>query len=235
MIRYHLFKVTSLLLIALTLVCQPLSAQDDRFLETEQQLERAAEKDEQFMEDNTDLEEREHYRSHPLDINRATEDDLKRLLVLTSLQIEHFLQYRKLLGKLVSIYELQAIPYWGPDLIKKILPFIKAGGEEGYTAVVHRFSSGESSLLSRFSRIPERSKGYLVQNDSSSRYLGSGLRMFFKYKYSYKNLLQYGLVAEKDAGEPFLKEGQRYGFDFYSFHLFLRKAGIVKAAAIGDY
>ncbi len=56
-----------------------------------------------------------------------------------------------------------------------------------------------------------------------------------RYKHVYKNLLQYGIVAEKDAGEQFFKGGQKQGFDFYSAHLFIRNAGIVKALALGDF
>src|SRR6185503_7473909 len=55
------------------------------------------------------------------------------------------------------------------------------------------------------------------------------------YRYSYKNLLQYGLVGDKDAGEQFLKGAQHSGFDFYSFHLFARNVGVIQSLAIGDF
>lgn len=47
--------------------------------------------------------------------------------------------------------------------------------------------------------------------------------------------MQFGIVGDKDAGEQFLKGAQNKGFDFYSFHLFARKIGIIQALALGDF
>ncbi|MBO9573765.1 MAG: hypothetical protein J7497_16385, partial [Chitinophagaceae bacterium] len=49
-----------------------------------------------------------------------------------------------------------------------------------------------------------------------------------RYKYQYRNLLQYGAVAEKDPGEKSF-------IDFYSVHLFARNIGKIKSFAVGDY
>jgi hypothetical protein len=40
------------------------------------------------------------------------------------LQIANLISYRKLVGKFISIYELQAVPSWDTQIIKKLLPFI---------------------------------------------------------------------------------------------------------------
>jgi hypothetical protein len=47
--------------------------------------------------------------------------------------------------------------------------------------------------------------------------------------------LQYGIVAEKDAGEQFFKGSQKQGFDFYSIHFFARHIGIIQSLALGDF
>ena len=47
--------------------------------------------------------------------------------------------------------------------------------------------------------------------------------------------MQYGVTGEKDAGEQFFKGAQKYGFDFYSAHFFVRNLGIIKSLAIGDF
>jgi hypothetical protein len=88
----------------------------------------------------------------------------------------------------------------------------------------------------RIGKTFEKSDGYIPNNDSvGPEYLGSPQRMFFRYKYQYKNLLQFGLVGDKDAGEQFGKGAQKYGFDFYSFHLFARDLGFVRRIAVGDF
>jgi hypothetical protein len=81
----------------------------------------------------------------------------------------------------------------------------------------------------------ERSRGFTPDSLGNTRYLGSRQRYFFRYKYVFKNQLQFGITGDKDAGEQFLKGAQRYGFDFYTMHLFARNLGIVKRLAIGDY
>lgn len=79
----------------------------------------------------------------------------------------------------------------------------------------------------------ERQKGY--RDLATSHYLGSKDHVQFRYQYRYRNLLQWGLTGDKDAGEPFVRGVQDKGFDCYSFHLFARKLNVVKALALGDF
>jgi hypothetical protein len=130
---------------------------------------------------------------------------------------------------------LQAIPSWDIYTIKKILPFITLAASISIKDVFKtRFKGGDHSLLFRFSQVLERSKGF-DKTTSGTKYLGSPQRFFFRYRYLYKNLLQYGIVGDKDAGEQFFKGAQNKGFDFYSFHLFARKVGAIQSLAIGDF
>ena len=201
------------------------------------QLESLAEKKDADPEDDSyemDLEYRTH---HPLNLNQASSDELAALHLLTALQISNFLLYRKLLGSLLSIYELQAVPGWDLTSIKELLPYIKVGKNESlYSAIRDRWRGGDASLLIRESQVLEKAAGYQKPaNPEASHYLGSPQKIFFRYTYNYKQLLQYGFSGDKDAGEPFLRGAQRYGFDFYSFHFFLRNAGLVRNLALGDF
>ncbi|MEO6686962.1 MAG: hypothetical protein ABIN24_13405, partial [Dyadobacter sp.] len=81
----------------------------------------------------------------------------------------------------------------------------------------------------------EKSRGYQKDSTGSSPYEGSPQKFLIRYRYKYKNLLQYGITAEKDAGEQFFKGGQKSGFDFYSAHFFARNIGFIKTLALGDY
>lgn len=205
---------------------------------TEQQLENQAETDDAETEDDSFLQTLNSYRRNPLNLNQADENDLKELRILTPLQIKNFTRYRNTFGVLLTIYELQAIPTWDVQTIQKILPFVTV---RPVTNVVDelgkRFSHGDHSLLLRETYVLEKSRGF-KQKDSAnagSFYPGSRDKLFFRYKYVFKNLLQYGIVGEKDAGEQFFKGNQSTGFDFYSVHLFARNAGIIKALALGDY
>src|ERR1044071_8827921 len=77
---------------------------------TEQQLENLTDADQTETEDDSYVVQLQYFKKHPLNLNAAGADDLKELFFLTDLQIENLLSYRRLLGKFISIYELQAIP-----------------------------------------------------------------------------------------------------------------------------
>ncbi|MBC7874012.1 MAG: hypothetical protein H7Y01_08450, partial [Ferruginibacter sp.] len=90
------------------------------------------------------------------------------------------------------------------------------------------------SLLFRVAQVVEKVEGFTVSPPGAT-YAGSPQRIFFRYRYTYKNLLQFGVVGDKDAGEQFFKGAQNKGFDFYSFHLFARKIGSIQSLAVGDF
>jgi hypothetical protein len=202
---------------------------------TEQQLENRAEDDQIETEDDSYVVQLQYLKKHPLNLNEAGASELKELFFLSDLQIESLLSYRRLLGKFISIYELQAVPAWDVTTIKKILQFITIVNPVSVVEDVRRrFDGGDHGLLFRFSEIMEKSEGYM-RASRDTKYLGGRQRLFLRYRYQYKNLLQYGIVGEKDAGEQFFQGAQKYGFDFCSFHLFARKLGKIQALALGDF
>jgi hypothetical protein len=203
---------------------------------TEQQLENSTEgNDDEETEDDSYLQQMQRFIKTPISLNTASEDDLKELKFLTPVQINNFFIYRNLFGEFIDIYEIQAIPGWNIELIEKIIPFITIGNNQNaITTLNNQLSGGEQNLLVRFSQIIEKAKGY-AQNAATNFYPGSPQKLLLRYKYQFKNLLQYGFVAEKDAGEQFFKGRQKQGFDFYSAHLFARNMGIIKSLALGDF
>ncbi len=141
-----------------------------------------------------------------------------------------------LLGAFISIYELQAVPDWDIETIQKVLPYVIVGNTVPLHAdLKQRFTGGQHSVLLRLQQVLEKSNGFLRPDSVANRYFGSPQRVFFRYKYVYRNLLQFGITGDKDAGEQFFKGNQKSGFDFYSFHLFARKMGPVKLLALGDF
>ena len=222
-------------LILLTILLSLYSYAQEIPVNTEQQLENLADTDQAETEDDSYLQELEYFRKNPLNLNNAEAEELKLLRILTDLQIANLVAYRKLFGKLISVYELQAVPAWDVLTVRKLLPFITVSSSLSLQEEAgKRFRDGEHSLLLRLSQVLEKAKGF-DNATTGTKYLGSPQRLFLRYRYTYKNLLQFGLVGDKDAGEQFLKGAQRYGFDFYSFHFFARKIGVIQALAIGDF
>lgn len=205
---------------------------------TEQQLENITENSEDAeTEDDSYLQEMKQFQSDPVNLNSADEALLKELLVLTPIQIQNLIAYRTVFGKMISIYELQAIPGWNVRTIQKLLPYVTVNSSVNVVAdMSQRINRGQHSIMARVSQTLERSRGYLIDSSAATNfYPGSPQKLMLRYKYVYKNLLQYGIVAEKDAGEQFFKGGQKNGFDFYSAHIFIRNLGIIKALALGDF
>jgi DNA uptake protein ComE-like DNA-binding protein len=205
---------------------------------TEQQLENITENNEDAeTEDDAYLQQMSQYIKNPINLNTADENGLKELRILNPIQIQNLISYRNLFGKFIDIYELQAIPNWTVELIKKIKPYVSVADKiELINSISYRLKGGEHSILLRVTQTLEKSKGFLIDSSSATNfYPGSSQKILLRYKYQFKNLLQYGIVGEKDAGEQFFKGKQKQGFDFYSAHFFARNMGIVKSLALGDF
>ena len=205
---------------------------------TEQQLENStAHNNDRETEDDAYLQQLMHFLKDQINLNTADAAELNQLHMLTALQISNFLVYRKVMGKLVNLYELQAIPGWHIETIQKIAPYITVSIPMPMVKTIRgRLVNRNHSLLIRASQVPERARGYLLDSSTAVNfYPGSAQQLLFRYAYNYKNLLQFGILAEKDAGEQFFKGKQKQGFDFYSAHIFARQIGLIKALAIGDY
>lgn len=193
---------------------------------TEQQLEESIAMEDAEIEDDTYLQQLAHFSKHPLNLNTVDIDELRQPGILTEIQVQHFFSYRKLLGPLQDMYELQAIPSWDITTIRRLLPFVTIGSLFPVADEwKKRWQQGEHTLLLRMASSAAQEENFP----------GSNHRLLFRYRYAYKNLLQYGVTGDKDAGESFLKGAQKAGFDFYSFHVFIRNAGKIVTLALGDY
>jgi len=177
----------------------------------------------------------------PLDLNRATRNDLISTFLLSERQIEDFLKHRKKYGRLLSIYEIQAIPSWDANTIERILPFVTVTEstlqQDNRNLFERILAEKNKTLLIRYSRTLETQRGYTSDTTGASRYLGSPDRIYTRMRISHLNDFSIGFTLEKDAGEQFIwdEKTSRYGFDFISAHAVLHNQGKFKTLAIGDY
>jgi len=180
---------------------------------------------------------------NPINLNNASEQTFEKLRVLNDFQIKSLLNYIQTHGELTTLYELQLIEGFDYATIKKMLPFVTLSTQintkkwEGDKAL----KFGNHTVIGRVSAILEPQQGYQNVSDSAlnaspnNYYLGNPMRIYTRYKFNYKNKLQWGITAEKDPGEQFLKGAQTNGFDFYSAHVQVNDVGILKTALLGDY
>ena len=242
-------QVALLVVLIFTCLC-PVSAQEPDTTkytgseEIEQQIENIAEQSDIEFDFSDWVEEINLLRQRPVNLNSGDENELRRLFFLNDLQINNLLEYTQQYGQLVSIYELQVIEGFNEKVISQIMPFISLS-----PYVPEKFSLkralkyGGTDVMLRYQRVLQKQSGYASVPDSvrlthpNNYYVGDQNSLFFRVQYSYKDYLKFGMVGDKDAGEPFLPKSDTLhkGFDFYSVHLFIKNIGIVKQLAIGDY
>ena len=187
---------------------------------------------------NTLYEELAYYQRKPLNINRADEQELRSLRLLSDVQIAQLISYRERFGKLIAIQELQAVPSYDLATIKRILPFVRvSGGVDDYqVGLGTMLKEGRNELYLRWNRTLDEQRGFQPTEEGLPRFLGDPNRFYVRYIHRYERKLSYGFTAEKDPGEEFFRGSNRQGFDFYSAHLFLRDYNKrIKAVALGDY
>ena len=184
------------------------------------------------------------YYQHPVDLNNTSPEELASLFILSRPQIASFFKYTDENGKLLSIYELQAIPGFDLLTIYKLLYFVQvhdAGLQADQRPLWQRvIGEDNNALILRYERTLQQRRGYSPIDTSSisrSRYVGSPDKFYLRYRVSHTRDFSLGITAEKDAGEAFTfdPDTRRYGFDFYSAHLQLYNRGRFKAIALGDY
>lgn len=183
------------------------------------------------------FESLQRYISRPLNLNRASEEDLRELGLLSDLQILNLIAYRNLAGPLIALYELQAVPGFDLNSIQRVLPYVtlEGGLDDFQVGLAEMVRQGRNEAQLRWSRFLELQEGFRL-NDPERRFLGDPNQYFFRYRHTYYNRLSWGIVGEKDRGEEFFRGSNPGGFSFYSAHFFLnRYNNWLKALALGDY
>jgi hypothetical protein len=183
-----------------------------------------------------------YYIDHKINLNKTDGEDLKALLLLTDIQIVSLLNYRKQFGKLISIYEIQAIPYWDLNTIFLILPFIHVDDKFDQLQLSFKefLKYGTFEMFLRYQRILEQKNGFQnvpdeVLQNTNSIYHGNPDRYYSRLRFTYRNNISMGITMEKDPGEAFFRRNNPYGFDFYSAHAFYQGGKYLRTVALGDY
>ena len=197
----------------------------------EQIVEEIAENSEEEIDFTELYEGLEFYYRNPINLNNCNKEDLQNLHILNSFQIEKLFSHIQKNGKLISYLELQSISTYNINTIKQLLPFIRISEPINAHNI---FGNIEQYVLLRDERTLQNQKGYLEDEEGEKHYLGSNNKSLFRYRLSNK-YLQAGITAEKDKGETFFGDHQKYGYDFYSAHLRIRNIGKIETAIIGDY
>jgi len=178
------------------------------------------------------------YQQHPADLNAGDLQELVSLGLLTDSHLFALRSHISTVGPLISIYELQSIPGFDLDIIRRIRPFVSVGGDlwDFRQSLKSLLLQGDNQVFMRWSRTLEQQSGYLPDADGNPRYHGDPNRLYLRYRHRNETRVSYGITMEKDPGEEFFSGSNKQGFDFYSAHLFLNNyRKWIPRVAIGDY
>ncbi len=194
---------------------------------------------------DTFYEELMFFSENKINLNKTTREELDRLPFLSDIQIEYIISHIYRFGALQTIYELQLIDGLDMTDIRRMLPFVVVGeGVDTNKKIYWRDLTqyGKNELFFRFDKGLESKEGYQFLPDededaadaNAKKYIGNAFYHSLKYRFHYKDRVQVGFTAEKDAGEQFIGKIHK-GYDFYSMTAQLKDFGKFKTIVVGDF
>ena len=152
-------------------------------------------------------------REHPLNLNRATLQDLNRIPFLSPALAQALVRYRKNNGNFRTPAELMKIENMSDEIRDALLLFTKIEQPREKSKFLYRIQTRLESPLR---------EGYLQNH--------YGNPLFIQHRFSFYGIGRFngGLILEKDAGE----EDQ---LDLFSFHFRYRGTGERFSVVAGDY
>lgn len=219
-----------------------LQAQDAQWREYVEQLAEEGEINETAIENI--YQELLQLENNPLNLNTVTREQLERIPLLSMEEIASIATFLETNRPLYTVYELRNVPYLDVKTVALILPFFYAGDSappEVSMTPSNMLQDGQQEVQFRLDKTVTPRAGYGDFSDSilarypNRKYVGEDFYTSLRYAFHYRDKIQMGFTAEKDAGEPFFKNDYHKGYDHYGFHLIIRDVGILQTVALGDY
>lgn len=189
------------------------------------------------LPEDTDLSELSekwaYYLKHPIDLNKTDGTELAELQFVDPLLLQRLIEHRQVSGDFINVLEIQSIDGFDPRIVNLLVPFVKVGENSPFTG--SKFKDFSHEFMLRYGRTLEKTKGYQILDTTRSRYLGDPNRYAIRYRANLKDKIRLAINMEKDAGEPFFKDKQKLGFDFYGISLSVKAIGPVRNLVVGDY
>lgn len=171
------------------------------------------------------------FSRNPININQATEDDLRQLLFLNEKQIDEIMTYLGKYHGMRTKAELNMLRELDTDR-KMLLSCVIYIGEMAQNKETFRQllrNAGHEAVAMVGIPLYER------LGQTNGKYEGGALRHWLRYNMNAKNRMRWGFIAAQDAGEPLFKGKNKSGYDHYSFYFQLRRFGVFDNLVVGRY
>ncbi len=167
---------------------------------------------------------------NPIDINKASRQDIEPIIFLNGIQIENLLYHRHNNGPFFSILDLQVIEGFNRQILEWLEPLIY------FSAPQPRKKSfrprGDLFVRTRFT--VETPAGYTPSGDKPRAFLGDKYLLYSRFETSLAPGLEAGLITEKDQGEDIFNS-QVSTMDFISGYISWKPDKFLRQIIIGQY
>ena len=181
------------------------------------------------------IEDLQKLAENPLNINTANESDLSKLLILNDIQIQKIIEHREKYGPFLSIYEMNTIEGFNPELLQKMEPFIRFGEQNPKLPNLgESLKFNNQELLFRTLFVTQKQDGYEERDNGTKPFEGNPFRYYSRYRF-HSEFVSAGITAEKDPGETFFSGSNKSGFDYYSGHISFYINKTIENVILGDY
>ncbi|MFK7969062.1 MAG: ComEA family DNA-binding protein [Bacteroidia bacterium] len=189
------------------------------------------------------LDQLEDLKRHPVDLNRASREELAQIPGMDDLRITALMRHTQRFGALLTVYELQAVEGFDLEQITQMLPYIKVQSgavEDMNTRRQYAKGPGLKEVLeglkgewtNRTVFLLEEQRGYTdpdttfkilrsIDGDSlgqdtslSSRYAGPNYAAYSRLRLRYGRYVSVAITAERDRGEAWRWDPKNQFFGF---------------------
>jgi hypothetical protein len=168
----------------------------------------------------------DYYLANPLNINLVSETELQSSLLFNAEQITAFLSFRKQIGFFQSILELQSIPGWDLDFLRRIQDYVVCNP---VNPSWWKPNASTHQILFKTDWTAETKKGFTDPDlRSKTRYVGDRTNQTLRYRGQLNANLRMGFLLQKDAGEKDLS-------DFSSGFVEFKSKGVLEKVILGDF
>ena len=173
----------------------------------------------------------EEYAEHPLNINTATREELEQFPFLSAGQVEDIQAYIYQYGEMKSLGELAMIESINWYQRQLLACFVYAGevAKPSFPSLSNIIRYGKHEAVADV-KIP-----FYQRKGDVEGYMGYPLKHWLRYQFRRSDYVKWGFLASQDAGEPFFAGKNKWGYDFYSFYLQVKKWGRWKNITLGRY
>ena len=172
---------------------------------------------------------------HPMDINRVTREQLEELPFLSAQQIEGIMEYLWRYGRIESLNELTMVRQLDYAQRRLLTYFIYIDEQEADNDRQQLPKAKDIIKYGHHELIASGSVPLYEREGDRKDYLGPSYRHWVRYQFNYSDQIKAGIVGAQDAGEPFFKGQNQWGYDYYSFYLQLRNMGRFESLVVGHY